>query len=329
MSKISLIVPVYNVESYLHRCINSILVQTFSDFELILVDDGSSDKSGEICDEYAAADKRIRVFHQKNQGQAVARNFALDWVFNNNNSEFIAFVDSDDWIHPQYLELLKKALDQGYKMSACNFQAYKHIDEINLQNYRFSSKEVSPEYIYTRGEKKVYGYVWGSLYEKNLWKDIRFPVGMRWEDLAVFHKILFSISKVSLVDYKLYFYFHNPTGTVFSEWKPWKIDFIYVMENLLKDSLILERPEVFDAVQYMYTRSLSNRTYYLNEKKKIDPSVLSSLRFHQRKLRWYLIKNFNKFHLLSDNDLFSAAFPKTMWLFWTCIGISKKIKRKQ
>ena len=110
MSKISIIVPVYNVESYLARCINSILAQTFQDFDLILVDDGSPDRSGHICDEYAAHESRIHVIHQKNGGLSVARNTGIEWAFEKSNSRWISFIDSDDWIHPKYLEVLYSAV---------------------------------------------------------------------------------------------------------------------------------------------------------------------------------------------------------------------------
>ena len=106
MPKISIIVPVFNTERYLSRCIDSILQQSFSNFELLLVDDGSTDKSGLICDAYTEKDTRIRAFHLFNQGQAAARNHALDWMLANSDSEFFTFIDSDDWIHPSYLELL-------------------------------------------------------------------------------------------------------------------------------------------------------------------------------------------------------------------------------
>ena len=101
MPKISVIVPVYNVEKYLRECLDSILVQTFTDFELILVNDGSQDSSGAICDEYAGKDKRITIIHQENQGQAAARNNAIAIA----KGEWIHFVDSDDVIHPQMLEI--------------------------------------------------------------------------------------------------------------------------------------------------------------------------------------------------------------------------------
>ena len=108
--KISVIVPIYNVEPYLRRCIDSILAQTHVNFELILVDDGSPDHCGEICDEYAMHDDRIVVIHQKNCGVAAARNAGIDWTFANSDSEWLTFVDSDDYIHPEYLERLYNEL---------------------------------------------------------------------------------------------------------------------------------------------------------------------------------------------------------------------------
>jgi glycosyltransferase involved in cell wall biosynthesis len=110
MSTISVVIPVYRADKYLRRCLDSLLAQTFTDFEAILVDDGSPDNSGEICEEYSNLDSRFVAFHQQNQGQSVARNFALDWIFENSNSSFITFVDSDDWVHPQYLEALYSAI---------------------------------------------------------------------------------------------------------------------------------------------------------------------------------------------------------------------------
>ena len=106
MPTISVIVPVYKVEKYIHRCVDSILSQTFTDFELILVDDGSPDNCGKICDEYAEKDIRIHVIHQENGGLSAARNAGIDWVFANSDSEWITFIDSDDWVHPEYLERL-------------------------------------------------------------------------------------------------------------------------------------------------------------------------------------------------------------------------------
>ena len=113
MPKISVIVPVYNTEQYLHRCINSIITQTFTDFELLLIDDGSNDSSGKICDEYAAKDSRVRVFHKENGRVSSARNLGLD----NAHGKWISFVDSDDWVDSHYLEILYQ--DGKYDFVTC------------------------------------------------------------------------------------------------------------------------------------------------------------------------------------------------------------------
>ena len=121
MSEISVIVPVYKVEPYLRRCVDSILAQTFPDIEVILVDDGSPDGCPAICDEYAQLDKRVKVIHQKNQGVSAARNAGLDWVFANSDSQWISFVDSDDWVHPRFLAYLyQAAVEYNVKISVCS-----------------------------------------------------------------------------------------------------------------------------------------------------------------------------------------------------------------
>ena len=98
MPQISVVVPVYGVEKYLHKCVGSILDQSFKDYELVLVDDGSPDNCGRMCDEYAAADSRVKVIHQANGGLSAARNAGIDYVMTQSKSEYITFIDSDDWV---------------------------------------------------------------------------------------------------------------------------------------------------------------------------------------------------------------------------------------
>lgn len=120
--KISIIVPVYKAEPYLKKCIDSILNQTFKDFELILVDDGSPDRCGEICDEYALKDSRIKIIHKENGGQSSARNVGLDIA----QGEYIGFVDSDDWIEPDmYKKLFKVLKNDNVDMAICNINSIK------------------------------------------------------------------------------------------------------------------------------------------------------------------------------------------------------------
>ena len=122
MAAISVIVPIYKVEAFLHRCVDSILAQTFADFDLVLVDDGSPDSCGDICEEYARKDGRIHVIHQKNGGLSAARNTGIDWAQANSGSQWLAFVDSDDWVHPDFLlRLYTMVQETGCLLSACGY----------------------------------------------------------------------------------------------------------------------------------------------------------------------------------------------------------------
>ena len=124
MPKVSIIVPVYKAEKYLNRCVDSILAQTFTDFELLLIDDGSPDRSGEICDEYAKKDSRIRVFHKKNGGVSSARNLGLDNVL----GEYVTFVDSDDWVEPDFVETMIQTYEKfPWTIPVCG---YVNHDEV-------------------------------------------------------------------------------------------------------------------------------------------------------------------------------------------------------
>ena len=123
MADICVIVPVYQVEEYLSKCVESILSQTFGDFLLILVDDGSHDNSGRICDWYAQRDKRVYVIHQKNSGLSSARNAGITYAMREKACNWISFIDSDDWVHPRYLEYLLEAVTStGTNISACLFE---------------------------------------------------------------------------------------------------------------------------------------------------------------------------------------------------------------
>ena len=122
MANISVIVPVYKVEEFLSRCVDSILCQSYPDFEVILVDDGSPDRSGQMCEDYARQDSRIHVIHQENGGLSAARNSGIDWAFAHSDSRWLAFVDSDDWVHPDFLKVLYETAEQTLcKISVCDF----------------------------------------------------------------------------------------------------------------------------------------------------------------------------------------------------------------
>jgi len=210
MAKISVVVPVYKVEPYLRRCIDSIIGQTFKDFELILIDDGSPDKCGEICDEYAKKDSRVVVIHQKNGGLSAARNAGIDWVFANSQSEFIGFIDSDDWVAYNYLEELHKGCQR------CDI-ACVNLMQTSGENVSEHTGEVVCDYL----PPDIYWQcrmlpmtAWGKLFKRELWKNVRFPVGKIHEDEYAIPEILFSRRQIASSDAKLYYYFRRGDSIV-------------------------------------------------------------------------------------------------------------------
>ena len=220
--KISVIVPVYNVERYLHRCVDSILAQTHTNFELILVDDGSPDNCGMICDEYATQDDRITVIHQENGGVSAARNTGLDWMFANSDSQWITFVDSDDCIRPQMLEhLYGTATTSGLPMIISNPQFFSQDPELETV---FSDKwDVTVmsgrELCKTlhRDEHLIYVCVMGKLYHRDLFRVFRFPVGKIHEDQNLVPRLIYTAGQAALIFNKYYCYLHNRPDSIMNE----------------------------------------------------------------------------------------------------------------
>ena len=214
MPKISVIVPVYNVEKYLRECVDSILAQTFTDFELILINDGSQDNSGAVCDEYAIKDERITVIHQKNQGQAAARNNAIAIA----QGEWIHFVDSDDLIHPQMLEILYGAVDENTKISMCGLCKgtdspagfYSPKSDYSFRKCPVTEKELISMY----NDFYQYWVVWAKLIKKDIIEKYLFEPGRIYEDTAVVFKWINETAFINITDEKLYFYRVNPTSTM-------------------------------------------------------------------------------------------------------------------
>ena len=209
---ISIVVPIYKVEDYLERCINSILNQSFENFELILVDDGSPDRCGEICDEYAKKDNRIKVIHKENGGLSDARNAGLDIA----RGIFVGFVDSDDFIHKDMYSILYKAiLDSKCDVAQCKFKYFHKEDElekniINDGKYKiYTNIDAIEEMI---DNKNLNVNVWNKLYKRELFDDIRFPKGKIHEDEFVTYKIFYKANSISYVDKEMYYYFSNDTG---------------------------------------------------------------------------------------------------------------------
>ena len=225
MSTISVIIPVYNVEKYLRRCIESILHQTYEDFELILVDDGSPDRCGEVCDDYSQKDQRVFVIHKKNGGLSDARNAGLDWIFNYSDSQWITFVDSDDWVHQKYLEVMYSVATE-YHTSICSC-GYKRVsgyaDDENVDSYSVIVGNPD-ELCKAIFDFTIYNYSVACmrLYKKELWSDIRYPVGRYHEDEHTTYKLLYKENTLAIANVKLYYYYINNDGIMKSKLSPQK-----------------------------------------------------------------------------------------------------------
>ncbi|MBR6918161.1 MAG: glycosyltransferase family 2 protein [Clostridia bacterium] len=212
--KISVIVPVYKVEKYLDRCVSSILEQTFSDFELILVDDGSPDKCGEMCDAYAEKDDRITVIHKENGGLSDARNAGIDIA----NGEYLSFVDSDDYVAPDFLESMYGAIDRtGCMMSVCGIESFDDNGATDAI-YSPASEEtvVIGEDMY---ESLYQPSAWSKMYHRSIFDDIRYPVGRLFEDCFIYHLILDKIDKLVYVGKTLYYYYIRTDSIMHEQYK--------------------------------------------------------------------------------------------------------------
>lgn len=207
---ISVVVPVYNAEQYLTGCLDSILDQTFTNFEVICVDDGSPDNSAEILNKYVQQDRRVKIIRQKNQGVSISRNNAIERAC----GEYIFFVDSDDYIVPQALEFLYRAItEQNADIACANFcytsERYKRMEFV-LQ-YQNISKRIfaNPLYTYFTQRKIIYGMIWNKLYKSDMVKNTKFIPDRLFEDEIFTALIIEKCQKLIHVDFDVYYYFGN------------------------------------------------------------------------------------------------------------------------
>lgn len=207
---ISIIIPVYNVEKCLRRCIESVINQTYSNIEIILVDDGSTDACPEICDEYEKTDDRIKVVHKSNGGLSDARNVGIDIA----QGKYIGFVDSDDYIHPNmYEQLLCALVESESDISVCDVEKVYgleyEIKDIKKINKKIYSKRNAVANLYDADLYLRSVIACGKLYKKELFQNIRYPVGKVHEDEFTTYKVFYGSKKVIYIDCKYYYYYQR------------------------------------------------------------------------------------------------------------------------
>lgn len=324
---ITIVVPVYKVEKYLNRCVDSILNQTYTDFELLLIDDGSPDNCGKLCDEYAKKDHRVFVIHQKNGGLSSARNTGIDWFYEKNKSEYITFVDSDDWLHPEYLSVLMAGITENHvKISVCNYN--REIDEVPHKNYDNIIFKLSSPEDFLVNHFWQYNYAWNKLYHKSVFEDIRYPIGKIFEDTFTTYKVLHKCEKIAYTELQLYYYFHNEQGISHAPWKPSELVVFDAMQEQLQFYKGKGLQKAFEKEFELFVHHHAYQIVRIKENKKDLNKNKAKLKEIKKTLRNYLKENKDKFNVHNMTYSYEAAYPIFMKLYALASKTKAKLLRK-
>ena len=265
---ISVIVPVYNAVEFLDQCLKSIVAQTYRNLEILVVDDGSTDGSGELCDQWAARDARIRVIHQPNGGHSAARNTALDVM----SGELVMMVDSDDLLHPEFACTLLQVLNQSDADIAVGEYVAFYTDDLAFPAQTgeaavrcLNQQEALLAVFYQQG---LTHSPWGRLFKASLFDGIRFPLGIIYEDLAIIYPLLLKCSKVATVNRVLYGYRQHATNSM-RVFAPRRTAVLDVCENL-ECTMQRDDPQYLAAVRSRLLSAYFNILLLSNQDKQND-----------------------------------------------------------
>lgn len=304
---ITVIIPVYNVEKYLKECVESVLNQTYKDLEIILIDDGSNDGSGEICDEYAKIDERIKVIHKENAGLSSARNAGIEIA----HGEYYTFIDSDDYIADDMAEQLLYALEStNADISVCGMTSNEYNIEngIAVKNICYT-KQKTLKLILT---EKMETTACGKLYRRELFEHIRYPEGKIYEDLGTTYKLVEASSEIAYTAAKKYYYRTNPESITKVNFTNKNLDYFDIAEEL--QTYIKEHYP-----QYM--------KYAKNHSVRISISFMRKISicgFNDEKTIDFLVSNIRKNifgYLFGGYSIFSK-----MYGVWICINTKSALR---
>ena len=262
---ISVIIPVYNVEDYLRQCIDSVLAQTFTDIEVILVDDGSTDSSGDICREYATGDARIRLIHKANRGLSSARNAGLEIA----RGSHVYFIDSDDLMTADCLERLEQARRETGSDIVCG--GYTHEPrELGSGKGRLTVPSHEAIDITLHQRPGILNTAWGKLYPRQIFDELRFTEGIWYEDLDIFYRLYERVKTVTWLGVKMYLYrLHDSNFT--SRWTPRRLDVLEVMERMERWAEE-EAPQHLEAVHDRHFAAACNMFLLLSRNEPKHPA---------------------------------------------------------
>lgn len=276
---VSVIIPVYNVEKYLDKCIESVIAQTYKNIEIIIIEDGSPDNCSIICDKYQEKDSRIRVIHQSNQGVSAARNYALDIM----NGEFVAFLDSDDYWEKDYVEYMLNNIEV-YKadISICTKHTVNEEGEIisspknKNKIEKLSNVQVMKRMLYSKG---IGVAPWGKMYKSELWKGLRFENSVLGEDLSITYKVFERASLIVNDSNPKMFYCIRKNSALNQSFNIKKMDLLDLSNNIIKYSIKC-CPDIYKAAVSRTVAScfhlmlqMPEEDAYVNEKQKCIKTI--------------------------------------------------------
>lgn len=306
--KVSVIVPIYNVEAYLARCIESILKQTYHNLEIILVSDGATDNSGTIVKQYANLDGRIVTVYKEHGGVSDARNAGINAA----TGDYICFVDSDDFVHPQYVEiLLGLCVKHECDIAQCCFEhtseerfseekgtgEVSFFDSIGILNAIFSEKNVE------------INVLWNKLYKRELFEQIRFPAGRIHEDEATCYKVYYKAKKIARIDRVLYMYYKNMNSITKKTYSLKRLDILLALEERMQFFHENGLDQLYAKDSYKYLCKILIQIYLVSNMESPDRTVLKEL----KKKYWTKLGDSGKFDWSIKRKtalLFFGIFPK-------------------
>lgn len=327
--KISVIIPVYNVEKYLRECLDSVLAQTYTNLEIILIDDGSTDSSGAICEEYAGNDSRIRVIHQKNSGVSTARNIGIE----QSGGSYLTFADSDDILHPEYVQvMLEAARKTGCPMIVCDFQKFQNSSELWEQKQSEEGRVLTQEEalsllnIPSGDEELSMALCWCKLYHHSVLRSVRFPEGIRHEDEYFAHRAICRAASVCRLRRRLYGYRQH--GGSFMAQRSRESYYshlpnLYALQERIE--LFTERyPQLLPGAIHHLLHDTNEMYHDLNEQRflgyRAEQKELSSMfrRYYQRYFRYLGLKQ----------KMAGALFAYIPWLYHRLCVLKEVLKQR-
>ncbi len=317
MPEISVIVPVYKAEAYLADCVDSLLSQTFSDFEVILVDDGSPDNCGVLCDGYAAEYDHFSVIHQKNGGQSSARNHAMTRAKGN----WICFVDSDDRIHPQMLELLYRAVrEQDASIAMCNMlEAVDLPEDFNRdREVVFEALAMDEETLLRLHDAEEYpGWVaCAKLIRRELVEHYPFREGRVYEDNEAVCRWICEANRLTRTKEELYFYRGNPDSTTKSSFSIKRLDYLWALESIIGHYTALGYLELRQRFLNRYIDAAVSCCYGVRFELQ-QPELVKKI---EKQVRGFLRKGHFSLTRQQFETLLDAMHPELMGLYWPVSG---------